>query len=202
MKKLLILLAVLVAMAFIVFQIFFRVQNPRLLWETSPERDGELLGPRNQRYRPGGFGSYPDKRTEPERKDKGHTGTVFLGSDENGKGAGHPNSKAQTRTTCGDGNKCTIELSIGAGTAAGSNEAINFTAQLLSPQGTPIGTAVAIPAPHPGNESQRTYTVVLPGCGDVLLTLETIDDAGVPGSKPGIQTHFAVYVKDIRCTDQ
>ncbi|MEL6810934.1 MAG: hypothetical protein AAFP76_06325 [Bacteroidota bacterium] len=200
MKKALLMLVIFVAVALTGYYYFAKQENPRIRWEVSPgyETNGNgVYGPRDQRTKPDGTGTYPDNGKDNSGTSQGY---VIFGPIVSG-GMGHKDSKATAEFVCGEGSKCTIKVRISSSIVGGSpitGERIKLSAQRLSDSGRPTGAISSI-TPHTGNAGTKEYTLTLDGCGKVRLTASFEETTHVDNPS-GIQNKFRIRISSYSCS--
>ena len=176
-----------------------REQNPRTNWRISPAPGGAdgFLPPRREVY--DGTEAAKDNGTQ---RNGPPTGKVFIGQEQTGGGVGSPESVASTDFNCstgGDG-PCTVELTCGAGFNTfdyESREFLVFTLTALDQAGNPWGQPVT--AERSGASGGTKFTLTLPTCGMVRLTISVRETEIGPKNARGIQTKFSVNISSYGC---
>jgi hypothetical protein len=198
-KHLLIIGAVL-AVAIAGYFYFIRVQNPTVRWEVYPdysENTDGVYGPRDQRYRRGGTGTFPDNG---EEHDGGSQGHVIFGPTAVG-GMGHKDSKATVDFNCGDGSSCVVKVQVSGNLAGGAmvdDEQINIKAERLSASGSSIAGSMTPVQTHSSNSGFKEYILTLNGCGIVRVTAE-FEETVTANNPEGGQNTFNVQIRSYSC---
>lgn len=178
-----------------------KVENPLTDWEVSGGDEAGGLPPRKRVYKDNlGDEAWPDSAEQREGK---VTGTVYFGPVfRDGSGYGAANSRATTEFDCGaQVGDCVVKMDVNAlrGTGSGRHarhERLVLTLEKLNDAGQPTGTRDE--QAHPGNGRNETYTLRVPGCGKVRLTISFSETVNVE-NPAGIQTEFESRIDEYGC---
>lgn len=198
--KHLIIIGAVLAIAAIGYFYFIRVQNPTIRWEVSPdysENGDGVYGPRDQRYRRGGTGSFPDNGEEHDGLSQGQV--IFGPVTENSMG--HKDSRATVDFNCGDGSSCIVKVRISGNIVGGASvddERINIKAERLSVSGGTVPGSETTIQTHTSNSGTKEYTLTLNGCDIVRVTAE-FEETVTMNNPEGIQNKFDIRISSYSC---